>query len=254
MIGATVAYLENGEVANGVVTDISGAFRIENIPTGRQNFRVQYVGYKEKILNNIVVTTGKEVILNIELEESSEKLKEVTVMATRDGEVKNEMATVSAREFSVDETMRYAGSRGDPARTASNFAGVQGADDSRNDIVIRGNSPQSVSWQMEGVIMPNPNHFAIPGTGGGPVSIVNFKTLRNSDFYTGAFPAEFGNSTAGVFDLKLRNGNSEKHEFNGMFGLFGVEAFAEGPLSKKSGASYLFNYRYSTFRYSWPPE
>lgn len=246
LIGATVSYFENALLEHGVVTDAQGNFRIENIPTGRRVFKVDYVGYKEKILNNIVVTTGKEVVLNIELEESSEKLEEVTVTATRDGEVQNEMATVSAREFSVDETMRYAGSRGDPARTASNFAGVQGADDSRNDIVIRGNSPQSVSWQVEGVIIPNPNHFAIPGTNGGPVSIINFKTLRNSDFYTGAFPAEFGNSTAGVFDLKLRNGNAEKHEFNGMFGLFGVEAFAEGPLSKKSGASYLLNYRYST--------
>jgi hypothetical protein len=156
------------------------------------------------------------------------------------------MATVSAREFTVDETMRYAGSRGDPARTASNFAGVQGADDSRNDIVIRGNSPQSVIWQVEGVIIPNPNHFAIPGTNGGPISIVNFKTLRNSDFYTGAFPAEFGNSTAGVFDLRLRNGNNQKHEFSGMFGLMGMEAFAEGPISKEKGSSYLVNYRYST--------
>ena len=246
LLGATVMLLSDSLDSKGAVTDVNGAFKLEGVPTGRQSFKVQYIGYKEKILNNIIVTSAKEVILNVELEESSQSLSTVTITATRDGEVQNEMATVSAREFSVDETMRYAGSRGDPARTASNFAGVQGADDSRNDIVIRGNSPQSVSWQVEGVIIPNPNHFAIPGTGGGPVSIINFKTLRNSDFYTGAFPAEFGNSTAGVFDLKLRNGNSQNHEFSGMFGLFGVEAFAEGPLSKKSGASYLFNYRYST--------
>lgn len=246
LLGATVMLLTDDGGSTGGVTDINGSFRLENVPTGRRNFKVQYVGYKEKILNNIIVTSAKEVVLNIELDESAQALGEVVIAASRDGEVQNEMATVSAREFSVDETMRYAGSRGDPARTASNFAGVQGADDSRNDIIIRGNSPQSVSWQVEGVIIPNPNHFAIPGTGGGPVSIINFKTLRNSDFYTGAFPAEFGNSTAGVFDLKLRNGNSEKHEFSGMFGLFGVEAFAEGPLSKKSGASYLVNYRYST--------
>ncbi|MFY0675347.1 MAG: TonB-dependent receptor [Bacteroidia bacterium] len=246
LIGATVALMVNGEVGSGTVTDAGGNFRIENVPVGRQNFKVQFVGYKEKILNNIVVTSAKEVILNIELDESNQRLDEVTISVTRDGEVSNELALVSAREFSVDETMRYAGSRGDPARTASNFAGVQGADDSRNDIVIRGNSPQSVIWQLEGVIMPNPNHFAIPGTNGGPVSIVNFKTLRNSDFYTGAFPAEFGNSTAGVFDLKLRNGNNQNHEFSGMFGLMGTEAFAEGPLNKEKGSSYLINYRYST--------
>ncbi|MGB0430255.1 MAG: carboxypeptidase-like regulatory domain-containing protein, partial [Bacteroidia bacterium] len=246
LIGATVALMVNGQVEKGTVTDATGNFRIDKVPVGRQNFMVQYVGYKEKILNNIIVTSAKQVILNIELEESAQKLDEVTISVTRNGEVSNEMAIVSAREFSVDETMRYAGSRGDPARTASNFAGVQGADDSRNDIVIRGNSPQSVIWQLEGVIMPNPNHFAIPGTNGGPVSIVNFKTLRNSDFYTGAFPAEFGNSTAGVFDLKLRNGNNQNHEFSGMFGLMGTEAFAEGPLNKEKGSSYLINYRYST--------
>ncbi len=246
LIGATVALMANGTVEKGTVTDADGHFRIDNVPVGRQNFQVQFVGYKEKILNNIVVTSAKEVVLNIELDETAQKLDEVTISVTRDGEVSNEMAIVSAREFSVDETMRYAGSRGDPARTASNFAGVQGADDSRNDIVIRGNSPQSVIWILEGVILPNPNHFAIPGTNGGPVSIVNFKTLRNSDFYTGAFPAEFGNSTAGVFDLKLRNGNNQNHEFSGMFGLMGTEAFAEGPLNKEKGSSYLINYRYST--------
>src|SRR6185295_630579 len=140
----------------------------------------------------------------------------------------------------------YAGSRGDPARMASNFAGVQGADDSRNDIIIRGNSPQAVLWRMEGINIPNPNHFNIPGTAGGPVSMINNKTLANSDFYTGAFPAEFGNSTSGVFDLKLRNGNNSKHEFSGQFGFLGTELFAEGPLSKNHKSSYLFSYRYSS--------
>ena len=210
LAGATFAFLEDGKVVKGTVTGADGKFRLDGIPTGRRNFKVQYVGYDEKVLNNIVVSSGKEVVLFIELDEGSQNLNEVTVQAKRDGEVQNEMATVSAREFSVDETNRYAGSRGDPARMASNFAGVQGADDSRNDIIIRGNSPQSVLWQIEGVALPNPNHFAIPGTNGGPVGIVNFKTLRNSDFYTGAFPAEFGNSTAGVFDIKLRNGNNQQ--------------------------------------------
>ncbi|MBI1183855.1 hypothetical protein GC194_06265 [bacterium] len=246
LIGATVALLTDDGSVKGTVTDAQGHYQLTGVPIGRQTFKVSFVGYKEKVLNNIIVTSAKEVILNIELEETAMNLDEVTVTATRDGEVQNEMATVSAREFSVDETMRYAGSRGDPARTVANFAGVQGADDSRNDIVIRGNSPQSVIWQLEGVIMPNPSHFAIPGTNGGPVSIVNFKTLRNSDFYTGAFPAEFGNSTAGVFDLKLRNGNNQRHEFSGMFGLMGTEAFAEGPINKAKGSSYLINYRYST--------
>jgi len=131
---------------------------------------------------------------------------------------------------------------------ASNFAGVQGADDSRNDIVIRGNSPSGVIWRLDGINIPNPNHFAIPGTAGGPVTILNNKFLANSDFYTGAFPAEFGNGIAGVFDLKMRNGNDEKHEFSGQLGLLGTELTVEGPLNKKSKASYLAMYRYSTLQ------
>ena len=149
-------------------------------------------------------------MLDIDLQESVVAIQAAEVSATQEGEVMNEMATVSARAFTVEETDRYAGSRGDPARMASNFAGVQGADDSRNDIVVRGNSPSGVLWRVEGVDLPNPNHFAIPGTGGGPVAIVNNKTLANSDFFTAAFPAEFGNSTAAVFDLRLRNGNQDQ--------------------------------------------
>ena len=131
---------------------------------------------------------------------------------------------------------------------ASNFAGVQGADDSRNDIIVRGNSPLGVIYRVEGITIPNPNHFAISGSSGGPLSILNNKFLGNSDFFSGAFPAEYGNSTAGVFDLKIRNGNSEKTEFTGQVGLFGAEFLMEGPLSKKSAASYLVMYRKATLK------
>ena len=111
------------------------------------------------------------------MESSSVELDSVDIVARRDGEVANELAFVSAREFSVVETNLYAGSRGEPARMASNYAGVQGADDSRNDIIIRGNSPQGVLWRLDGINIPNPNHFSIPGTGGGPVTILNNKFL-----------------------------------------------------------------------------
>lgn len=246
LIGATVILLSDTTKMLGTVTDVDGNFRLEQIPVGRHSVKVSYVGHQDVILNNIIVTSSKEVVLSVQMEESAFGLEEISVTATRDGDVSNDMALVSARSFTIEETERYAGSRGDPARMASNFAGVQGADDSRNDIVIRGNSPQAVLWRMEGINIPNPNHFSIAGTAGGPVSMINNKTLANSDFYTGAFPAEFGNSTAGVFDLKLRNGNNDKHEFSGQFGFLGMEAFAEGPLSRNKKSSYLFSYRYST--------
>lgn len=246
LVGATVILLSDTTKIVGTVSDVDGNFRLEKIPVGRHAIKMSFIGYKDVILNNIIVSSSKEVVLSIQAEESAFGLNAVSIIATHDGDGSNEMAVVSARSFTIEETQRYAGSRGDPARMASNFAGVQGADDSRNDIVIRGNSPQAVLWRMEGINIPNPNHFNIPGTAGGPVSMINNKTLANSDFYTGAFPAEFGNSTSGVFDLKLRSGNSEKHEFSGQFGFLGTEAFAEGPLSKNNKSSYLFSYRYST--------
>lgn len=164
LVGVTVQVTD---VSLGNVTDTSGVYRIASVPVGRRTVRASLVGYKDVLLNNIIVDAGRETILDIELGESIQQLATVTIKAQRTGEARNDMAVVSARQFSVDEADRYAGSRGEPARMASNFAGVQGADDSRNDIVIRGNSPQGVLWRLEGVSIPNPNHFAIAGTSGG---------------------------------------------------------------------------------------
>lgn len=227
------------------ITDIEGKFVIENVPIGKYQLEVQYSSYDTRSVT-IEVNSGKETIVNIPMSERVILKEEVKITGRKKGEVINELATVSAQQFSVAETDRYAGSRGDPARMASNFAGVQGADDSRNDIIIRGNSPLGVVYKIEGVDIPNPSHFAISGSTGGPVSILNNKILGNSDFFMSAFPAEYGNSTSGVFDLKLRSGNVNKHEFSGQFGFLGTEFMAEGPMSKNNRASYLVMGRYST--------
>lgn len=145
----------------------------------------------------------------------------------------NEVSIISAKQFTVTETNRYAGSLGDPARMAQNFAGVATNGDRRNDIVIRGNSPLGVSWRAEGVEIPNPNHFSGVGTTGGSISILNNNNLSNSDFLTGAFAPQYGNATAGVFDLRLKNGNKQKYEHMFQFGFNGAELGSEGPISKK---------------------
>ena len=227
------------------LSDIDGNFTIKNVPVGKHDLVASYMTYDTKKVS-IEVNSGKETIVRVPLQESFVEQEEVTVTARKKGEVINELALLSAQQFSVSETERYAGSRGDPARMASNFAGVGGADDSRNDIVIRGNSPLGVVWKVEGVDIPNPSHFAISGSTGGPVSILNNKSLANSDFFMSAFPAEYGNSTSGVFDLKLRNGNNNRHEFTGQLGIFGTELMAEGPLKKDGSASYIAMGRYST--------
>lgn len=225
---------------------MNGNFRIENVPVGRQNILVQFIGFKSQRLPNVMVTSGKEVVLNVELVESVELLNEIVVTANDDpSRPVNEMAVVSARTFSLEEVTRYSGGRNDVARLAANFAGVNTADDSRNDIVVRGNSPTGLLWRVEGMPVATTNHFATFGTTGGPVSALNTNMLKTSDFMTGAFPAEYGNDSAAVFDVGFRNGNTEKFEFTAQASAFsGLEAMAEGPLNRKNGSSFLVSYRY----------
>lgn len=246
-------YLYNATVmAEGVtssvaaITDSAGNFKLQNVPIGRQTIRVSLVGYEEAVVQNIEITSSKEVVMEIRLKERIKKLAEVVFTSGRQkNKALNEAAVVSARQFSVDEAVRYSGTRNDPSRMAQNFAGVSGTNDARNDIVIRGNSPAGVLWRMDGIDIPNPNHYSTLGSTGGPVTILNTNTLKNSDFLTSAFPAHYGNALAGVFDLRMRNGNGEKYEFLGQAGFNGFEFGAEGPLNKKTGSSFLVNYRYS---------
>ena len=235
-----------GKSTAGVITDSLGNFKLKRIPIGRQTIRVSLIGYEEAVIRNIEVTSSKEVVLEIRLKEEIKKLDEVVVKAGRQkSRTLNEAALVSARQFSVDEAVRYSGTRNDPSRMAQNFAGVSGSNDARNDIIIRGNSPSGVLWRMEGIDIPNPNHYSTLGSTGGPVTILNTNTLKNSDFITSAFPAQYGNAVGGVFDLRMRNGNDEKHEFLGQMGFNGFEFGAEGPINKQTRSSFLVNYRYS---------
>ncbi|MCB0430114.1 MAG: TonB-dependent receptor [Flavobacteriales bacterium] len=246
--GAAILLLDSDPV-RGTTADSAGYFHLDQVPVGRVGIQVSYIGYKTATLQNMVLTSGKQMVLDVKLEEWVIQGEEVVIEAERNKQIAlNEMATVSARQFSVEETNRYAGTLGDPARMASNFAGVGSASDQRNDIIIRGNSPIGVLWRFEGLDIPSPNHFVSQGTNGGPISILNNNLLSNSDFFTGAFPAEYGNALAGVFDLTMRSGNSEKREYTFQVGFNGAELMAEGPFSRRSEhkASYLASYRYST--------
>jgi CarboxypepD_reg-like domain/TonB-dependent Receptor Plug Domain len=235
-----------GENNKTVLADKNGDFKIEKVSIGRKTIRISLIGYEDAVISNIEVTSSKEVVLEIKLIENIKKLDEVVIKAGKPkNRALNEAAVVSARQFSVDEAVRYSGTRNDPSRMAQNFAGVSGGNDARNDIIIRGNSPSGVLWRMDGIDIPNPNHYSTLGSTGGPVTILNTNTLKNSDFITSAFPAQYGNAIAGVFDLNMRNGNNEKYEFLGQLGFNGFEFGAEGPLSKKNKSSFLINYRYS---------
>ena len=246
LIGANVVLLDSIELI-GTASDEGGNFHISNVKVGRQGIKVSYIGYNTDIIKNLYVLSGKELVLDIKLEEKIIQGEEIVVKAySRKDRPLNEMAQVSVRSFTIEETERYAGSIGDPSRMAASYAGVLTLGTQINDIAIRGNSTNGLLWRLEGLKIPNPNHFGDMSSSGGTSSMLNNNVLSNSDFYTGAFPAEFGDATSSVFDLKLRKGNNEKRELLAQIGFNGFEFGAEGPFSKESQASYIANYRYGT--------
>jgi hypothetical protein len=247
LVGATII-VTTKDFRSGAISNEEGLFKVADVPVGRVNVVISVVGYEDRTFSQIDLKSAKELVLDVQMQESFAKVETIVVSGRRPKEKPlNEMASVSARSFTVEETSRYAAAAFDPARMAQNFAGVtSGGDDLFNEIVVRGNSPKGVLWRLEGIEIANPNHFAAGGSQGGAISMLSSSTLGNSDFYTGAFPAEYGNATSGVFDLKFRKGNNEKRENSFMFGALGVELSTEGPFSKDYNGSYLINYRYST--------
>lgn len=248
--GANIVLL-NSDPLKGAISNDKGMFVIEKVPVGRHSLKVSYVGYKPAIIPEVLVTSGKECIVNVELEDLVELSGEVEIKATiNKDKPNNPMAMVSARSFNVEESRRYAGSLDDPMRMVANFAGVvANAGVNSNQIVIRGNSPKGLLWRVDGIDIPNPNHFAFVGQSGGGFTIISSQVLNNSDFYTAAFPAQFGNALSGVFDMRFRSGNNFRHEYAIQLGLQGLDVAAEGPFSKKQNSSYLFNYRYSVLAF-----
>jgi len=244
--GASVVIINSNPI-NGTNADENGNFKLSNVPIGMQSLKISFLGYKDFILPNITVTSGKEVVLNIALEENVIQAKEIEIngKAEKDKSL-NEFSTVSTRTFSVEETQKYAAAINDPARMSMAFAGVVATEDGNNNIAIRGNAPNGLLWRMEGVEIPNPNHFSGVGTSGGGISILSSQLLTNSDFLTGAFAAEYGNALSGVFDMKLRKGNNQKTERTIQAGFLGTDVAVEGPFKQGYNGSYLVNYRYST--------
>jgi len=244
---ASVVIMETNPLL-GTITNDDGSFSLGGVPIGRYKIQISIIGYNSTIVPEILVSSGKETVLQIGLKQSINELDEISILAHSKKELPvNSMAMISARSFTVEETRRYAGGLDDPARLASAFAGVTVGNLQDNAIVIRGNSPKGVSWRLEGVEIPNPNHFAGGNVaGGGFVTLFSSQLLANSDFFTGAFPAEYGNALAGVFDMKLRSGNVDKREHTFQVGMLGIDIASEGPFVKGKRATYLFNYRYST--------
>jgi hypothetical protein len=227
------------------VCDDNGEYLIENVPIGKISIQAHYSGFETQSFTELHLVSGKELVVNFALLEKLESLDEVVIKAK--GKRENvTFVTTSTSSFNVEQTQQYAGSLNDVSRMAMNYAGVNGNDDSRNDIIVRGNNPASLLWVVEGSMVPSPNHYSTSGSSGGPVSMLNINALSQSDFLSGAFPANFGNTTSAAFDLQFKNPNKDQTEFVGQMGFAGVELGVEGPFLKNNDASYLLNYRYST--------
>lgn len=248
LVGANVILIDTDY---GAVTDSVGRFALQSVPVGRYRLRVSYLGYNTQVLREILVESGKEVVRHIELLESPTALEAVEVSARRsDYPV---LHPLSVKTLTVEESFRFPATFYDPARLATAFAGVVNDNDQANGLSIRGNSPNGLSWRLEGIDIVNPNHTPNAGTfsdrvtlNGGGVNILSAQMLGTSQFYKGAFPAVYGNALSGILDMRLRDGNNQKHEFIGQIGLLGIDLAAEGPLSSNKRSSYLVNYRYST--------
>ncbi len=236
-----------GQSDKSATTDENGAFTIPGVSLGRHDLEARFVGYEPAVIREILVSSSKEVRLEIPLKENLQQLSEVVVRPSVNKEQPlNKMAVTGARMLSVEEGSRYAGALDDPARLVSSFAGVASSLTS-NGISIHGNAPHLLQWRLEDVEIPNPNHFADVSTlGGGFLSSLSAHVLGNSDFFTGAFPAEYSNAISGVFDMKLRNGNNQRYENTFQVGILGIDVTSEGPFSRKHNSSYIINYRYST--------
>ena len=249
LIGATLEAFATGSETRsaGTTTDVDGYFVLEGLSSGRHTLVLSYLGYERRVLPNVLATAGKDLILDLSMEESLTTLSTVEVSSRVDPSGNaNEYATTSIRTISPEAVSRFAGGRSDISRQVGSLPGVSTTNDSRNDIVIRGNSPTGLLWQLEGVPIPSPNHFSTLGTTGGPVSAVNVNMLASSDFLTSAFPAEYGNALSGVLDLGFRRGNRDRFEAMAQIGSFsGLELMAEAPLGNRGGGSYVVSFRNS---------
>lgn len=247
LVGATIMAADS-TLGLGAYSDENGEFRMEGVPVGRQSFVVTYLGYEDYYVEDMIVTSGKAVELEIKMKEKLQTTGEVIITAEKKSQQArpvNEFATVSTRSFSIEQVQRYPATLFDPSRTVMASPGVQQSRDYQNDIIIRGNAPMGLTWRLEGIDIANPNHFARIGGSGGSISVFSLSLMGESDFSAGAFAPEYGNATSGVFDMHFRKGNNEKREYTFRIGLIGVDFATEGPI-KKGKSSYLVNYRYST--------
>ncbi|MEZ4722248.1 MAG: TonB-dependent receptor [Flavobacteriales bacterium] len=229
----------------GSVTDIEGEYEINNLDPGLYNVEASSVGYKTATVFEVQTFNNKPVFVNIEMSEDSRMLEEVEI--TGSAFVKREEAPVSMRTIGVSEIERNPGGNRDISRVIQSLPGVASPPSFRNDIIIRGGAPNENRFYLDGIEVPNINHFATQGASGGPVGLINVQFIREVEFYSAAFPADRGNALSSVFDFSLKEGNPEKLKSNITIGSSDYGLTLDGPLGKKT--NYIFSLRRSYLQF-----
>lgn len=246
--GATVEVLLADTVL-GTTTGATGAYGFSAVPTGIHALRVRHEGHEASLVPEVWIRSGKAEVVDVALRASVKQLGEVAVEAS----APRMLSTISAHALTVEQSLRYPATFFDPARLATTRPGVAATNDQANHFSVRGNSPASNAYLLEGAEIVNPNHLSNAGTAsdlpvlsGGGVSILSAQMLGTSQLLTGGFGTAYGNALGGIMDMRLRKGATEGQAFTAQAGLLGIDVSTEGPFEKGGTASYLVNYRYST--------
>lgn len=229
----------------GTTTDIDGKYSIKNLKPGYYNVQVSYLGFKTQTVFEIQVVNSRPAIVNIEIEEDARSLQAVEVEASPF--TRTEESPVSLRTIGVAEIQRNPGGNRDISRAIQSLPGVSSGAAFRNDIIIRGGAPNENRFFLDGVEVPVINHFSTQGSSGGPVGIINVDMIREVDFYSGAFPANRGNTLSSVFEFKQKDPRTDKAAFRGIVGASDIGLIAEGPINDK--LSYVVSARRSYLQF-----
>lgn len=251
--GASVQIQSSQGPSFSLVTpsDEQGRYLLENIPPNFYTVTVEAPGYTTQKINQVLVSAGKDQMLDFQLFDANTLLPDVLICSSQPGD--RMLQPLGEIPLTREQTLRFPAAFFDPARLVRSYPGVANADDQANGLVVRGNSPAALKWRLEGVDVVNPNHLNNAGTFGdlptaasGGVLLFSAQLIDNSSLLTGSLPTGYGDALGGIMDIQLRNGNNRQHEFTAQAGLIGLDLAAEGPLSSKKSSSYLANYRYST--------
>ncbi|MEM6845934.1 MAG: TonB-dependent receptor [Bacteroidota bacterium] len=242
LIGVTVR-LEDSTL--GSITDVNGFYTIKNIPTQSYNITASYVGYQSSTRYNVIIRSGGNSNINFTLQEAVDELSEVVVQASP---FEKRMETPnSIQRLSQEEIATYPGGNNDIAKVVQSLPGVSGSVGFRNDVIIRGGAPNENVYYLDGVEIPNINHFATQGSAGGPVGLLNVSFIEGVTLSTSSFPAQYDNVLSGVLQFDQRNGDPQSRRLNFRLGASEAAVTLEGPLFKKPAEDSLAN---TTFIFS----